>query len=513
MSDPKGDSHEQATIDSWLLAGMPGPLRHANYLVGSLAPQYRLIVDVLLEEQSHSLTGVARTELPALLKVHAAALVGPAASGPLLEDAAFELDGRMTQLRRWGVIEVWQDRATSEADFVRNRDRYQLTPEAAELHRFVRAAESDSGGGSMTALLAPPVIAARLLDFRVAIDAGDVAEAEQAWVQIETTLRDMASAAGTWQAQMAAALAGAPSPEKVAVLRNTLLAYVEVWGAGVDVHSGQIVNLVDGVEVHNDTWRALALARVGAEAADGLVDAVADGHLATLDTLRSWFGGPDSQGRRLRRQVRDIIGDLVRGHRTLLHVGGAVTRRAELLRVAAVIESAKDEASGWDAWCRATGLFACRHLAIASEELNDIGARTSFWDAPPAPVEARIRAQGPRALVGTPARVPDLSAARNDARRRAADLRRGQLEAEAGIRRRSGRPLSGWGPLNDAELDLLLGLLSVARHEAADGSRHGISDDGRWLVRVVPNDHTSAVIGTPDGSLVCADVVVEVVPA
>jgi len=503
---------EVPVIDQWLLAGMPGGVREANYLVGELSAQYRLIVDVLLDEQSHSLTGVARDDLPSLLATRAADLTGADTASKLLAEEAFDLDARMDRLRRWAVVEVWQDRALTEADFVRNRDRYQLTPRAAALHRFVRDAEATGGRASTTAILAPPVIAARLIDFRVALDAGRLEEAEQAWAQIEITLRDMATAAGIWQAQMASALAGAPTREKVTTLRDTLLAYVEVWGAGVDVHSGAIASATDELELDAHTWRALALARLGSDADDATVDHVVGEHLATLAVLRSWFSGASGQGRRLRRQVRDIITDLVRGDRTLLHVGGAVSRRADLLRVAAVIERADDDGAGWDVWCRTTGLFACRHLSVACEPRSDVGPRTSFWDAPPAPVEARIRAQGHRALVGTPSRIPDYSAGRREARRRAAASRQALHEAEAGIRSRSGRPLSDWGALGDAECDLLLELLSAARSLEADGSRFGTSFDGRWHVRVTPIDGESAVIVTPDGSLVCGNGVFEVVP-
>jgi uncharacterized protein (TIGR02677 family) len=506
---------QEPLIDPWLLAGMPGPLRHASYLTERLAPQYRLIVDVLLEEQSHSLTGVARVELPELLAARARQGAAAEAAVALLAEDVFDLDARMEQLQAWGVVEMWQDRATEEADFLRNRNRYQLTPQAAALHRFVLTVEASGGRSSSTALLAPTVIAARLSDFTGGVAAGLVDDAEAAWAQIEVTLRDMADAAGSWQAQMAAALAGAPSSEKVETLRATLLAYVDVWGAGVDVHSPQIAEHVASIRtIEPGQWRALALARVGSEAAEEVLDAEVISHLATLETLERWFSGADSQGRKLRRQVRDAIGDLVRGHRTLLHVGGAVTRQAELLRVAAAIEAAPDDATGWDVWCRATGLFTCRHLAVPAPERADVGARTSMWDSPPAPVQARLRTHGPKALVGTPARIPDLSAARAAARARAADERRALLEAEAGIRARSGTSLSSWGPLTGAELDLLLEVLTAAREERHDGSRSGATTDGRWNVRVMPAPQAaSASITTEDGTLVCGDAVIEVTSA
>src|SRR4051812_19863482 len=100
--------------DPWLLAGMPGAPQHPTYLVERLAPQYRLIVDALLDEESHSLTGVAQTDLPALLLARVEAAIGREAGRALLDDTVFDLDARMEQLRRWGAVEVWQDRATTE---------------------------------------------------------------------------------------------------------------------------------------------------------------------------------------------------------------------------------------------------------------------------------------------------------------------------------------------------------------------------------------------------------------
>lgn len=496
-------------VDAWILAGLPGPVRYASYLVERLSPQYRLIVDVLLATQAHSLTGVARDDLPSLLAAAATDRVGLGSSGELLAEGSFDLDSRMAQLHSWGVVEVWQDRAATEADFLRNRDRYQLTPEAAALHRFVLDIEGSSDSDSSAALLAPAIIAERLDDFTELIENGDFGGAEQQWTQVEVTLRDMAGAAGRWQAHMAGALAGAPTPAKIATLRTTLLAYVDTWGAGVDIHSPRIGERTHSAEaLDHSVWRRLALARRGSEVDEQALEIEVENHVQTLATLRAWFVGASCQGVRLRRQIRDSIGDLVRGHRALLHVGGSVSRRADLLRVASAIEQARDDDEGWSLWCRATGLFSCAHLSLAVTE-SQAGSRTSFWDAPPVPVQARLRTQGPRSLVGKPAQIPDMAAARERARQREAATRRELLEAEAGVRRRSGRALSEWGSLTPSELDLLMDLLGAAR-EGADGSRTGITADGRLRVAITARPGCSAVLTTRDGRLVVADSVVEV---
>jgi hypothetical protein len=48
-----------------------------------------LIVDVLLEAQSLSLTGVARTELPVLLRRRAEEMVGAEVAGMLVDRSGF----------------------------------------------------------------------------------------------------------------------------------------------------------------------------------------------------------------------------------------------------------------------------------------------------------------------------------------------------------------------------------------------------------------------------------------
>jgi hypothetical protein len=54
----------------------------------------------------------------------------PATAERLSRPDSFDIDARMKALQHWGVVIRWQDTAKTEADFVRTRDRYQLTSEA-----------------------------------------------------------------------------------------------------------------------------------------------------------------------------------------------------------------------------------------------------------------------------------------------------------------------------------------------------------------------------------------------
>src|SRR5260370_2912564 len=71
-------------VDAWELAGFPGRLDVAAYLMADQhAAQYRVLVDVLLDAQEHSLTGVGRDELLTSVRDRIAAAAGPAAAGRL----------------------------------------------------------------------------------------------------------------------------------------------------------------------------------------------------------------------------------------------------------------------------------------------------------------------------------------------------------------------------------------------------------------------------------------------
>ena len=119
----------------------------------------------------------------------------------------------------------------------------------------------------------------------------------------------MAEAASIWQSRMASALAGAPDADKMSHLRETLIAYVTVWGAGVDTYSPRIRDALSrlGRIVTDDDWRAMALSGIDATAAEETVRTIAQGNRDAADTLSVWFGERTGQALRLRRQVRDAV--------------------------------------------------------------------------------------------------------------------------------------------------------------------------------------------------------------
>jgi hypothetical protein len=113
--------------DAWELAGFPGRLDVAAYLTADqLAAQYRVLVDVLLDAQEHSLTGVGRDELLAAVRDRIAHATDAVIAERLTRPEAFDLDARMRALQDWKVVIRWQDKAKTEADFILCRPNTRL---------------------------------------------------------------------------------------------------------------------------------------------------------------------------------------------------------------------------------------------------------------------------------------------------------------------------------------------------------------------------------------------------
>jgi len=514
MVEADDDLPEQAPSDRWS-AHLAGQELVPAYLVSRFAAQYRVIVDVLLAAQDTSLTGLSFDEVAAAARGYLAErLSGDTVAGLLAADE-FHLDKRLEQLERWQVVTRWQEPARTGEDFLRRRDRYQLTPLAARLHAFWSQAEDadEEEAGDLT--LAPRAIHDRLVAFAEAIRDQRYPAAANEFQQISTLHQAMARAGRTWQRSLAHALSGGPDPAKQELLWRTLQSYVGMWGEQVDVHSPRISDLIGelGPRLTTDVWRACIRAALSDEAAEEVVSAQAARWTRTWDALASWFSGADGQARRLRRQLRDLVAPWARNMHILIDTGGAVTRRAELLRLAAAIERAADDETAWTIWDTAVGAFPARHLLLAADAADD--HLRSWAEAPAAPVTARFREQGTRAAVGRRTQTPDYSRGRSAARRARAAAAAARAEAEASLRQRSGTRLAQWGSVTDAELNLLLELIGTARHTADSTVRSAVTGDGRWRVRLTHPLQVgeTALVRSPQGRLATLNWRFELEPA
>ena len=497
---------EPGQADPWA-AYLPGQELVPAYLVSRFAAQYRVIVDVLLDAQDVSLTGMSFDEVTVGVREHVARRLSTDVADELVTQDRFNLDARLDQLVAWAVLTRWQDPARTGEDFLRRRDRYQLTPVAARLHAFW-ARELDADEDTAADLtLAPRAIHDRLEMFAAAVRGRSYPAAAAEYQQIIGLHQGMAVAARTWQRSLAHALSGGPDPDKQEVLWRTLHSYIGMWGEQVDVHSPRIAELIAELTptLSDAVWRACVRAALSDDTADDVIGVQAQRWSHTWTALSGWFCGAEGQARRLRRQLRDLVAPWARNMHILMDTGGAVTRRAELLRLARAIERAPDDDTAWRMWDTAVGVFPARHLMLAADAADD---HTRSWaDAPSAPITARFREQGTRAAVGRRARALDYSAGRAAARRARVAALAARTSAEASLRGRSGTRLANWDPLTEPELDLLLELFGVARRHDGAAARSGVTPDGRWRITLTPpgGDQNTASLVSPHGRLVAVN--------
>jgi uncharacterized protein (TIGR02677 family) len=491
------------TADPWA-AHLPGQELVPAYLVSRFAAQYRVIVEVLLEAQDTSLTGLSFDEVAVGVRGYLVERLSAPTADNLRADDAFSLDARLDRLVKWGVLTRWQDPARTGEDFLRRRDRYQLTPAAARLHAFWTQELASEEDSAADLTLAPRAIHDRLRVFATAVGARDYVAAAAEFQQVIGLHHGMAVSARTWQRSLAHALSGGPDPDKQDVLWRTLRAYVGMWGEQVDVHTPRIAALIEELTptLTESVWRACVRSALAEDAPDGVIDFQAARWTQTWTALTGWFSSAEGQAGRLRRQLRDLVAPWARNMHILMDTGGVVTRRAELLRLARAIERAPDDEAAWRVWDTAVGVFSARHLLLPADAADDNAQ--SWADGPAAPVTARFREHGQKATVGVRAKKLDYSAGRAAARRTRAATAAARAEAEASLRGRSGTQLAGWPELSEPELDLLVELLGVARKSPGQLARVGITGDGRWRVMLTPADggSGSAVLPSPRGRLV-----------
>ena len=504
------DEADETTVDPFSTR-LSGPELVPNYLVSRFAAQYRVVVEVLLAAQDTSLTGMPFDEIAAAVRARLLHDVGEDVATQLLTDTRYHLDARLDQLEKWQVVTRWQEPARSGEDFLRRRDRYQLTPLAARLHTFwleVRDSDDDESGEFT---LAPRAIHERLVSFAEALAERRFVAAANEFQQVTALHQAMARAARGWQRTLAHALSGGPDQAKQDLLWRTLQAYIGMWGEQVDTYSPRISDMIVDLssQLGPAEWVATVRAAVIADAAEELVQAQAQRWARTWDALATWFSGPEGQARRLRRQLRDLVAPWARNMHILVDTGGAVTRRGELLSLAEAIELAPTENDAWRIWNTAVGIFPARHLLVPAGAAENHAL--SWPEAPRAPVTARFREQGPRAAVGRRSRVSDYSKGRTAARQARAAAAAARAEAEARLRQLSGTRISDWGPMTAVELDLFLEMVGLTRTAGGPATRNrtrtGTTPDGRWRIALEPPEATSdvATLVSAQGRLVTVD--------
>lgn len=140
------------------------------------------------------------------------------------------------------------------------------------------------------------------------------------------------------------------------------------------------------------------------------------GHdLADWTGLRAWFS--DVDGRRSEvSQLRDatmraLQSLLANAKRMIRSTGQGASRRRELLRLAAWLDTA-DEDLAAELFTAAYGLYPARHLGIAADTQTVVPATASWWPTPAVEVPVSLRDRGVRATRGRASNLADRGAQR-----------------------------------------------------------------------------------------------------
>lgn len=445
-----------------------------------------------------------------------------------------QLDQRLEALANWGAVERDHDAslASTAAEWRRNRYTYDVTPAGRLTEELL--VRLDALGEEIGRL-----DGARLPSIRDAL--ARLAQ-ELARDQPEgTTLRALFERMlGEVEALHAGALAFMRSlgdlmrtveqvgEEEFERGKGALLEHLQGFRRSRMKHSAEILGLLEQIET------------VGAEQLVGRIVAAEDFiHLpggASIEEqqgaraaelferwrgLRAWFVGEQdasSPWRALNDQVVDAIrAVLAIAERLIERRSMRVDRAAVLLHLACHVAAAPPgEAT---AWLRAAfGLRTPRHLGVREadpEQVADRG-RTSWLQAPPAPVVAYLRTPGARTPgSGRGAPIADLAEGRRRFQERRAAERR-ELEALL-ARLCAQRPIriSTLQRVETHELRHLLAWIGRAYEAPAssDGTRRASSLDGRaTIVLRPPSDprRERTVLCAPHGTLELPDFHVEV---
>lgn len=478
-------------------------LQAYRYAVIEEAPSYVAVMRVFTDGVAGLLSDMSAAEVQAALEARGIAL------------DIDTVEARLSYLVEHGNLarSPREAEARSIREYLSARARYQLAPRGEMVHRQVEELLGSAGRAREVSTEVLPVLLdglEQLADPQRATP-GAVTALFAVFERLVVSTRDFYTHLGE-------VLARADTDrESLAAYREVLLDYLQRFVEEVRRYEPLVIEALDRVDV----GAVLASTQSGPRLTnvDGTAALRSRGlQAADWDSLHSWFRG--SPGRRsdaeeVRALATRAMGSLLSGLRRAVAGAGGSSRRADLLRLAALFDRADDQ-TAHRMWARAFGLYPARHLS-ALPEVEDLPATTSWWDAPAADVPLTLRQYGNRAVRGRSGRREDFGAAR---RRLLADRQRVERAREAAIdelRLLAGRSL-GDVRVSDASRGVLLDV--YARALACTG---GPLDTGGGVVRAVVGDlmlivrqsvGVTTIVRSPAGTfrMVDLDAVLERVP-
>jgi uncharacterized protein (TIGR02677 family) len=443
------------------------------------------------------------------------------------------LESRLEALARWGAVEADHDSsmASTAAEWRRNRYTYDVTPAGRLTEELL--AQLDALGEEIGRL-----DTARLPSIRDALAklATELDTADPDGMRLRQLLESVLSEV---EALHAGALAFMRSlgdlmrtveqvgEDEFERGKGALLEHLQGFRQSRRQHSPEVLALLDRIEAAG-VERLVArivqaedfVALPGGATVDEQRARRRDELLGRWRGLRAWFVGDEagSPWRTLNDQVVDAIrAVLAIAERLVERRSSRVDRAGVLLHLAARAVAAPPGEPA--AWLRAAfGLRTPRHVGVPEADPDEVAdrGRTSWREAPPAPVVAHLRSPG----TGTPGRGRGAPIADLVEGRRRLEARRAceRQELDELLRRMSARgplTLSMLGHVDAHEFRHLLAWIGRA-YEApptADGLRRAGSSDGRVTIALrQPRDpHQERTrLRAPHGTLELPDFHIEV---
>lgn len=332
----------------------------------------------------------------------------------------------LESLHGWGVLEQSQDasRVASIEEYRRRRPLYQFTEFGFRAYRAVEAVLAMQPGEAQLQRFAFGAIHDDLTELATAVAAGDAVRSHRLLYQLDGLFRDMTERAGQFYVFLGHLTQQSDtSPEVFLELKDRLLGYLQEFLGELQRHRPLI---------------ASAITRIDGLGVDRLVELVSAADESPFitprererqwrlrwDGLVDWFvprpGATRSAADDLDRATTAAITDLSSLLRRLVESRSrGISRDSELRHLARWISRLPSDADAHALFNVAFGLTPSRHLSAVDEHLNDITpANASWWEAEPVAVSQTLRERGQyQRAVGAPP-LPDVSKARELARRR-----------------------------------------------------------------------------------------------
>jgi uncharacterized protein (TIGR02677 family) len=347
--------------------------------------------------------------------------------------------------------------------------------------------------------------------------------------RLDTVLDDMSRRAAQFHLTLGEIIRSTDTaPDTFLRYKNALLTHMTDFMAELDRYLPRLAAAVAEVEAAGTEAEAAgaeasgANANAGAPNPDAMLRLAADaderpflGRDELLDdwrrrwaVLRAWFAAGDSsdaaaaaaaaaaaesRAEGLRTATRAAVSGVIALLRQVTEAQrGGVNRSSQLRHLARWVFDAPDEGAAYALMSAAFNIRSARHLGAAHDDAEQIGARTTWWDAPGVEISVTLFRRGKAPTPGVPQPARSNAAVKAELRRRQAAERQAEREA-AGRLLQSGAHVR---VLDDAETRVLLRLLTLAteaRTVVAGRLTSASGGNDVLTMRLIPSQAGSAV--------------------